>query len=69
MYSKGRLPDTEQWSRAEAPTSSRGGLILALLASGLIDLVLCEEHLEVVTPTVPPLHFFFVSVTLGPRVQ
>ena len=29
MYSKKHLPDIEQWSRAVAPTSSRGGLVLA----------------------------------------
>ena len=29
MYSKRHLPDIEQWSRAVAPTSSRGGLVLA----------------------------------------
>ena len=30
------MPDTEQWSRAVDPTSSRGGLVLAQLAAGLI---------------------------------
>ena len=30
MYSKRHPPDIEQWSRAVAPTSSRGGLVLAL---------------------------------------
>ena len=29
MHSKRHLPDIEQWSRAVAPTSSRGGLVLA----------------------------------------
>ena len=32
LLDKRHLPDIEQWSRAEAPTSSRGGLVLALLA-------------------------------------
>ena len=36
MHSKRHLPDIEQWSRIVAPTSSRGGLVLALLAQGLI---------------------------------
>ena len=29
MYSKKDLTDIEQWSRTLAPTSSRGGLVLA----------------------------------------